>query len=198
MFLRARLCRRIRYSRAQTTLGKGGFPMKKLISIYNKLEEYFLVYTMILMVIIVFIQVIFRYILNDSLSWSEELVRYIFIWQVWLGASLGMRINEHIRVDMFVKLLPNVPQKILGILTDLLVLAFYIFLIVYGFKYLQNVIAKDMTSTALKIPLAYVYASLPVGSVIIALRYAVLAVRETVGLFRGSDDDFNEKGGIEA
>lgn len=98
--------------------------MKKLISIYNKLEEYFLVYTMILMVIIVFVQVIFRYILNNSLSWSEELVRYIFIWQVWLGASLGMRINEHIRVDMFVKLLPNVPQKILGILTDLLVLAF--------------------------------------------------------------------------
>ncbi len=172
--------------------------MKKLISIYNKLEEYFLVYTMILMVIIVFVQVIFRYILNNSLSWSEELVRYIFIWQVWLGASLGMRINEHIRVDMFVKLLPNVPQKILGILTDLLVLAFYIFLIVYGFKYLQNVIAKDMNSTALKLPLAYVYASLPVGSVIIALRYAVLVGRETVGLLRGSDDDFNEKGGIEA
>ncbi len=172
--------------------------MKKLISIYNKLEEYFLVYTMILMVIIVFVQVIFRYILNNSLSWSEELVRYIFIWQVWLGASLGMRINEHIRVDMFVKLLPNVPQKILGILTDLLVLAFYIFLIVYGFKYLQNVIAKDMTSTALKLSLAYVYASLPVGSVIIALRYAVLVGRETVGLLRGSDDDFNEKGGIEA
>lgn len=163
--------------------------MKKLISIYNKLEEYFLVYTMVLMVVIVFVQVIFRYILNDSLSWSEELVRYIFIWQVWLGASLGMRINEHIRVDMFVKLLPSAPQKVMNVLADILVLAFYVFLIVYGFEYLASVIAKDMTSTALQLPLSWVYASLPVGSAIIALRYVVLVGKSVVSLFRKTDDE---------
>lgn len=160
--------------------------MKRVVSLYNKLEEYFLVYTMILMVVIVFIQVIFRYILNNSLSWSEELVRYIFVWQVWLGASLGMRINKHIRVDMLVKVLPNLPQKILDILTNLLVLAFYLFLIIYGFQYLQDVISKNMTSTALGIPLAYVYASLPIGSVIIAVRYVTLICSDVSRLFRGS------------
>lgn len=159
--------------------------MKKLISIYNKLEEYFLVYSMILMVIVVFIQVICRYILNSSLSWSEELVRYIFVWQVWLGASLGMRINEHIRVDMFVKKLPEAAQKVLDLLIILLLLWFYGFLILYGFRYLQSVIAKNMTSTALQIPLAYVYASLPIGSLVIAIRYVALLLQKTAALFRG-------------
>ena len=62
---------------------------KVLVTIWNKIEEYFLVYSLILMVALVFIQVIMRYIFNNSLSWSEELVRYIFIWQIWLGASLN-------------------------------------------------------------------------------------------------------------
>lgn len=157
--------------------------MKKLISIYNKLEEYFLVYSMILMVVVVFIQVIARYVLNNSLSWSEELVRYLFIWQVWLGASLGMRINEHIRVDMFVKKLPDLAQRVLDLFIILLLLWFYGFLIQYGFLYLQSVIAKNMTSTALQLPLAYVYASLPLGSVVIALRYVALFVQRLRALF---------------
>ena len=152
--------------------------MKRLISIYNKAEEYFLCYGMILMVIVVFIQVICRKILNDSLSWSEELVRYIFVWQVWLGASLGMRINEHIRVDMFVKKLPTAAQKFLKFFVILLLLWFYFALVFYGFQYLQSTIERNMTSTALRIPLAWVYASLPVGSFIIAIRYIALLIKE--------------------
>ena len=117
-------------------------------------------------------------ILNDSLSWSEELVRYIFVWQVWLGASLGMRINEHIRVDMFVKKLPTAAQKFLNFLVILLLLWFYFALVFYGFQYLQSTIERNMTSTALRIPLAWVYASLPVGSFIIAIRYIALLIKE--------------------
>ena len=167
--------------------------MKKLISIYNRLEEYFLVYSMILMVIIVFIQVIARYIFNNSLSWSEELVRYIFIWQVWLGASLGMRISEHIRVDMFVKHLPKSAQQILDLAVIILLLWFYGFLIQYGFLYLLDVIRKDMTSTALQIPLAYVYASLPVGSFVIAIRYVALLIQRCVNLFRRSPETIRKE-----
>ena len=161
--------------------------MKKLISIYNKAEEYFLCYGMILMVIIVFIQVFCRYVLNNSLSWSEELVRYIFVWQVWLGASLGMRINEHIRVDMFVKKLPEAAKKVLDLLIIILLLWFYGALVVYGFQYLQSAIDRNMTSTALQIPLAWVYGSLPIGSFIIAIRYLALFFKKTKALFDRPD-----------
>ena len=156
--------------------------LQKGVTLYNKLEEYFLIYSMMIMVLIVFIQVIFRYIFNNSLSWSEELVRYLFMWQVWLGASLGMRINEHIRVDMFVKKLPEIGQQFLNIIVTLLILLFYLFLIRYGFLYLKDVITKNMTSTALQLPLAAVYASLPCGSIVIALRYIGVFCRQIKSL----------------
>lgn len=168
--------------------------MKKLVSVYNKLEEYFLIYSMIIMVLVVFIQVIFRYIVNDSLSWSEELVRYMFMWQVWLGASLGMRINEHIRVDMFVKKLPRLGQCIMDIAVTIMILCFYAFLIWYGFLYLKDVIGKNMTSTALRLPLAVVYVSLPFGSVVITLRYIAELVRQIQRLFRPEDEESGERG----
>lgn len=168
--------------------------MKKLISVYDKLEEYFLVYSMIAMVLVVFVQVIFRYIINDSLSWSEELVRYMFMWQVWLGASLGMRINEHIRVDMFIKKLPHLGRKVTDTVVTVMILFFYGFLIWYGFLYLKDVMAKNMTSTALRLPLAAVYVSLPLGSLIIALRY----IGELGHLIRGliaPENAESERGG---
>ena len=41
-----------------------------------------------------------RTVFKNSLTWSEELSRYIFIWQIWLGASTALKYNEHIRVTL--------------------------------------------------------------------------------------------------
>lgn len=66
--------------------------MKKLINFYNQLEAHLLVCSLIFTVILVFFQVILRYVFSSSLSWSEELARYIFIWQIWLGTSVAKEI----------------------------------------------------------------------------------------------------------
>ena len=145
---------------------------KFLVTIWNKMEEYFLVYSLILMVILVFIQVIMRYIFNNSLSWSEELVRYIFIWQIWLGASVGAKNNDHIRIEIFSNKLKQKPREALEILINGMIFVFYIFLIWQGIMYLKTVISTSMTSTGLQIPLWIVYISLPVGSAAVAVRLA--------------------------
>ena len=99
---------------------------KILVTIWNKAEEYFLVYSLILMVALVFIQVIMRYIFNNSLSWSEELVRYIFIWQIWLGASVGAKNNDHIRIEIFSNKLKQKPREALEIVINLMIFVFYL------------------------------------------------------------------------
>lgn len=55
---------------------------------WDHFEETILVYSYLLVVPLLFVQVVSRYVFNHSLSWSEELARYIFIWQVWLGSRL--------------------------------------------------------------------------------------------------------------
>ena len=74
--------------------------MRNLLKKFNKFEEIVLVSSLVLNVIIIFMQVIMRYFFNTSLTWSEELSRYIFIWQVWLGSSIAFVDNQHIRVDL--------------------------------------------------------------------------------------------------
>ena len=72
----------------------------KIISFIDKLEEILLVSMFVLMVLIIFIQVIMRYVFNNSLSWSEELGKFLFVWLSWIGISIGERRNEHIKITM--------------------------------------------------------------------------------------------------
>ena len=83
----------------------------KIISFIDKLEEILLVSMFVLMVLIIFIQVIMRYVFNNSLSWSEELGKFLFVWLSWIGISIGERRNEHIKITMLVDKLPPFAKK---------------------------------------------------------------------------------------
>lgn len=151
--------------------------MKKLANFYNKFEEYALVISLVITVIVIFIQVIARYVFNSSLSWSEEFSRYLFIWQTWLGASVALRDDKHIRLEMLDnKFGPN-GKNVMIIIADLLWLAFDIFLIVSGTELVSKQLARGTRSAGLGIPLAFVYASLPFSSFVIALRLVAEIIR---------------------
>ena len=67
---------------------KGGISMKKVfVWLNDSLEEFLMVASLILMTLIMGIQVFSRYVLGASLSWSEELTRYIFVWAGFLSVS---------------------------------------------------------------------------------------------------------------
>lgn len=55
--------------------------------------------TAIVMTVMIFMQVVYRYVLADSLSWSEELARYMFIWSVAMGSALALKTRSHIGVE---------------------------------------------------------------------------------------------------
>ncbi len=154
--------------------------MKKLCSLYNQFEELILVWSLICTVVIVFVQVIFRYIFNDSLSWSEELTRYIFIWQIWLGASYGLTKDKHIKVEVLYNFFPPLGKKIISIFANLCFLGFCIFLLVNGGELVQTLYVQNSVSPALRLPMYLVYLSLPFTSLVMALRL----VAHTIGLIK--------------
>ena len=61
-----------------------------------------------LILVIILVAVFFRYVVNHSLFWSDEVVRYLFVWFTLLGAALVLRDRRHIRVEYFVEQMPPV------------------------------------------------------------------------------------------
>lgn len=144
--------------------------MRKLIHYYNKFEEYMLVGSLIFTVCLIFIQVVMRYIFNSSLSWSEELARFIFIWQIWMGASIGLRDKKHIKVELISGLLKERGLRVLNIGANIIFLVFCIFLVINGTQLVSNLISRKSLSAAMRIPMYLVYISLPISAFVMALR----------------------------
>ena len=117
------------------------------------------------LVLIMFIQVFFRYVLNNSLSWSEELAKYLFVWMTFLGAALCLRDKAHIGVDYFVSLLPGHFRHAVERFNLLVITVFSGVVAVTGFAWVVRI--RGTETPALGWPLNTVfYGALPVGSVL--------------------------------
>jgi len=120
--------------------------------------------------VLIFIQVIMRYIFKNSLSWSEELARYLFIWLIYFGISYGAKIRKHIKIEAFLGLLPKSCRKYIPIIGDLLFLIFSVFIAITANTLVHKQLALGQTSTAMHIPMAVIYAAPMVGFVLTAIR----------------------------
>lgn len=144
--------------------------MKKIISIYNKIEEVFLVATIVVSVTLLFINVILRYIFNTGIYGADEIALICFIWMSWLGISIGERQKEHIRIDMLSQSLHGLPKKILDITAELITLAILIFLVYYGVKVVGVFVRKGTVTAMYRIQKYWIYLSVPLGSLMMGLR----------------------------
>lgn len=144
--------------------------MKKFFAVYDKAEEYLLVGSLVFTVCLIFLQVVMRYVFNSSLSWSEELARYIFIWQIWLGASVGIRMKQQIRVELITSRLGVTGKRAMDLLATSILLAFCVFLVVNGTDLTMKIASRHALSSALRIPLFSVYLALPFSAGVTALR----------------------------
>ena len=106
--------------------------MSQLERMVVKIEEYLASIFVLLMSVFVFVQVFYRYVLNDPLSWSDEFARFCLIWMTFLGAALVFNLDGHLKVSVFVNILPKRISGLLNILVDLLIMIFLSFLVVNG------------------------------------------------------------------
>ena len=134
----------------------------KLVYGYDKLEEYVLCASLVLTTLIIFVQVIMRSVFNSSLTWSEELTRYIFIWQIWMGVSIAQKDKAHIKVEILKSFVKN--QKVIAVvdvIATILLIAFNIFLVTSGVELVQQMISRGNVSSAMRMPMWIVYIVLP-------------------------------------
>lgn len=96
--------------------------IQKLIDLFFKLLELLVVLSLFAMVVMVFGNVIMRYVFNSGIPISEELSRYAFIWLTYLGAMIAMREGGHLGVDTLIKKLPLAGKKFCVLLSESLML----------------------------------------------------------------------------
>lgn len=108
--------------------------LAQTMKILAKILNSFLAILLALMVIIVFSNVIGRYFLGSALAWSEEVSRFIFIWMVFLGAIAAFVNDEHLALDILVKVLPTKVAQVVAVIADSLVIYAISLITIGGFK----------------------------------------------------------------
>ena len=136
-------------------------------------------------------QVVWRWILNDPIVWSEEMIRLTYVWICYLGWVIAERSDSHIRITIISSRLPKSVQKYLQALCHVLGIIFSILMMVYGCQ----LVKAGMKRTAISFPLNYsvVYLIVPICT-------GLLAIYETAQLiecFVKGPRDYSDKGGDE-
>ena len=139
--------------------------MKKISEKINRYVEYITAVLLFIMVVIISLQVFCRHVLDNSLSWSEEVSRYLFIWITLLAISVGVKRGFLVSIDFLVDKLKGASKKTIEIICSLLILAFSLVMMVYGYEIATKVASQ--LSPALRISMTYVYFSIPVSGALI-------------------------------
>ncbi len=129
------------------------------------------------MAVIIFANVVLRYSTNQSIEWAEEVARYLMVWLTFLGAGPVLRYGGHIAVENLQDSLPIAWARAVRVLIALMLTGFFGFIIWYGVIYVDRV-QFQMTPTT-QISMSWVYASMPVGGVLL-LAHWLLIVRDYV------------------
>lgn len=136
-------------------------------------------------------QVVWRWLLNDPITWSEEAIQLIYIWVCYLGWCLAERKDAHIRITALMNALPRNAQKWLQVFNHVLCIVFSVLMVVYGIKLIG--IGSIRTGIAVKINMGIVYTMGPLCNLIIIF-YEIAGLVEC--LTKGPRD-YREKGGDE-
>ena len=90
---------------------------KKIDTVLSNIEKYTACIMLVVIVLVGSVQIFFRFVLRSSLIWSEELMRYMFVWLSFLTASIAVREHKHISVDFVTSFTPARVNRVFYILS---------------------------------------------------------------------------------
>jgi TRAP-type C4-dicarboxylate transport system permease small subunit len=151
----------------------------------NYFEELLLVGLISAMSVLIIAQIFMRFVIGSSITWSEELARYLFIWMTWIGTSYGVKKHAHIRVNAVTQMFPPRLGRYINILTYLIFLLFCGLVIKEGIAMTEKIFRFNQQSASLRIPMGYVYLAPVVGLALTALRL-LQAIHQEIRVIRGS------------
>jgi len=113
------------------------------------------------MFLVLFAQVVSRYVFNNAFSWSEELALILFVWSIYFGATAAIRRNQHLRLEiLLVKFKPRT-RLIMEVISNAIFALFNCFMIVGIIPIVQRLFRNNTSTAVMGIPKWINYAMLP-------------------------------------
>lgn len=158
-----------------------------VVRFIHKLEENIVALLLVAMTLLVFAEVVMRFVFNTGVIWIQEATLYTAAWFVLFGASYGVRIGAHIGVDVVVKLLPEPLRRLAGLVAIALCFVYCALFLLGSWDYLQlmHMIGIEMEDIA--VPKWMAMMIMPVGFVLLVIRFAELGW----GILTGKKDGFH-------
>lgn len=145
--------------------------LDKIDQVLSKIEEFIVGYALLLVIIVMFTNVVLRYIFRSALPWGDEFSRYLNILAVYVGVSAGVKHEAHVGVSAFVDLvLPKSWKKYVTVIAQVVVMIFCIALAYLGYVLTMAQFEMNQLSPALRMPIGFVYASVPLGMLFSVIR----------------------------
>jgi TRAP-type C4-dicarboxylate transport system permease small subunit len=123
---------------------------------------------LVVLCVVASLQVAGRYLFSNPLAWTEELATILFAWLVFLGAALALKQRDHFAIEVVVELLPRAPRRLVRLLAIALVMLVSLGLVVFGVR--LCLFNTHVRTPVLEISRAWIYAAVPAGGLLMALR----------------------------
>ncbi len=140
-----------------------------------RIEDYVSLILFWVLAVVVFAQFFSRYVLNDSIAWTEEIARYLLVAVAFAGAPIAARKNSHIHVEFFYRFISRRAGRMLSILVDILRIIFLAYASWISFKILKIMHHQYMTS--LRLPMSYLYIIVFAGFALMTIRAVQVFIR---------------------
>ena len=146
----------------------------------NRVTRYILISIVVVMTFILLLQIVSRFLVFFPLPWSQELLQYMNIWMVFLGAGLAVKEGGHIRVELLREKLPEKMKPLFNTLSNVLSLALVSLVALQAYTLMGKTASQSFGSFPL--PMSWFYLSLLLGCSLMALNYALVIFRDLFAL----------------
>ena len=145
-----------------------------LVRIVNRLEEGIISLLLVGMTLLVFVEVILRFVFNTGFLWMQEVTLNLSAWLVLFGASYGVKVGSHIGVDAVVRLIPPDTRRWVSIFASVLCLIYCGLFLYGGWIYLAQMHMIGIELEDVAIQRWIVHSIILIGFSLLAIRFLQL------------------------
>jgi len=159
----------------------------KVDKVVEKIQVFVCFLLFIGMVAVGGVSVFSRFIFNFSITWAEELIRFLCIWLTFVGAALTVRKDGHVSIDIFISLIKNDKfRAIYYVVSRLVGIAFLICLFGPAVELVQR--TGNSMAASMPIKFSYIYLAVPVGIINMLWCYITALPKYTMKVYKENED----------